>query len=67
MPHEKSCHDCRNIRREQTGPHAYAHHCALHQVDFPHADQCAAYLPGPDPLDDEGEYWPMRGGWEVTQ
>lgn len=67
MSDEKSCQDCRYRRREQTGPHLFAHHCELHQIDFPDgAYHCNSYHPGPDPTEDEGEWWPKRKGWEVT-
>lgn len=44
----KDCSVCRHSRREQTGPHAWRHDCALGQVDFPRAEWCAAYEPGAD-------------------
>jgi len=64
-PSEKTCHECRHARREQTGPHEYLYSCALHQRDFPEANDCAAYHPGAFEQD-EGEFWPFRQGWEVT-
>lgn len=62
---EKTCTECRHARRKQTGPHEYLHSCALHQRDFPDANDCAAYHPGASGQD-EGEFWPFRQGWEVT-
>lgn len=44
----KECTFCRHSRREQIGPHAWNHKCALQQVDFPHAEWCDAYEPSAD-------------------
>lgn len=67
MPDEKSCTECQHRRRERTGPYEWLLRCGLHQIDFPNAADCGAYLPGDDPTEDEGEHWPLRCGWEVTK
>lgn len=56
---EKTCYDCRHTRREQTGPHAWLHDCALQQRDYPDAEHCAFYHPGAAPYP-ENERWPCR-------
>lgn len=44
----KSCIKCRHRRRTPLG----AHDCDLRQRDFPNADQCGQYHPGPNPATD---------------
>ena len=46
----KSCSLCRHNRRVQHGPHAWAHECALAQIDHPDAESCACYEPPPLPV-----------------
>ena len=43
----KNCDFCQHYARTQTGPHAWRHDCRLRQVEFPAAEDCAAYQPPP--------------------
>ena len=52
MSDSKSCYECRHRRRTPLGPHEWAHDCDMRQRDFPNADQCGQYHPGPDPTAD---------------
>ena len=43
------CTFCRHYRRTQIGPHFWEVDCALSQIVFPHAIDCAFYQPPPLP------------------
>ncbi|HRD65691.1 MAG TPA: hypothetical protein PKY50_06000 [Candidatus Competibacter sp.] len=58
----KACHECRNYKKERSGPHEWIASCALNQIDFLDADRCGYYQPDAFVLEDEGEHWPYRSG-----